>query len=227
MREDRGFACPKPRFPATAFASRCSRTPIPPPPAALAERGYSVDVIPRALEGDELARGDGGVARARRAIAHQGARGAPRHAGRMLAIGCLSVGTDQVAIADAARRGIPVFNAPHASTRSVAELALGNIVALARRLGDKNAGLHERQVGQVAGRRPRGAWTHGRHHRLRPHRPAGRAAGRGLRHARALSRHREGSCRSASRGRSPTSTPCSSRRISSRSTCPKRRARWR
>ena len=63
----------------------------------------------------------------------------------MLAIGCFSVGTDQVAIRDAARRGIPVFNAPHASTRSVAELTLGGIIALARRLGDKSNALHHRQ----------------------------------------------------------------------------------
>jgi phosphoglycerate dehydrogenase-like enzyme len=63
-------------------------------------------------------------------------------AARMLAIGCFSVGTDQVDITAAAHYGIPVFNAPHASTRSVAELTLGCIVALARRLGDKSAALH-------------------------------------------------------------------------------------
>ena len=62
----------------------------------------------------------------------------------MLAIGCFSVGTDQVAIRDAARRGIPVFNAPHASTRSVAELTIGGVIALARRLGDKSNALHHR-----------------------------------------------------------------------------------
>jgi D-3-phosphoglycerate dehydrogenase len=60
----------------------------------------------------------------------------------MLAIGCFSVGTDQVDIAAAQRRGIPVFNAPHASTRSVAELTMGCVIALARRLGDKSAALH-------------------------------------------------------------------------------------
>ncbi|MEO7966091.1 MAG: phosphoglycerate dehydrogenase, partial [Gemmatimonadaceae bacterium] len=67
------------------------------------------------------------------------------HGEKLLAIGCFSVGTDQVAIADAAQHGIPVFNAPHASTRSVAELTIGNIIALARRLGDKNLKLHRRE----------------------------------------------------------------------------------
>jgi len=108
----------------------------------LVEAGYSVEVIPRALDGEEL---DAAVAashivgiRSRTKIR------APQleHAGKLLAIGCFSVGTDQVAIADAARAGVPVFNAPHASTRSVAELTIGNIVALARRIGDKNSKLH-------------------------------------------------------------------------------------
>lgn len=112
---------------------------------ALRECGYTVDLIPRALEGDEL--------REVMAASHViGVRSRTKlrdaHlevAHRMLAIGCFSVGTDQVEIAAAARRGIPVFNAPHASTRSVAELTMGGIIALARRLGDKSAGLHNRQ----------------------------------------------------------------------------------
>ncbi|GMV11649.1 MAG: D-3-phosphoglycerate dehydrogenase [Gemmatimonadota bacterium] len=108
----------------------------------LVEAGYTVESIPRALEGDEL---DSVVAtshlvgvRSRTKIR------APQleHAGKLLAIGCFSVGTDQVSIADAARAGVPVFNAPHASTRSVAELTMGHVVALARRVGEKNLKLH-------------------------------------------------------------------------------------
>jgi D-3-phosphoglycerate dehydrogenase / 2-oxoglutarate reductase len=111
---------------------------------ALTERGYTVEVIPRALEGDELAAVIAashvlGV-RSRTKVREE----ALAHAGKMLAIGCFSVGTDQVAIRDAARRGVPVFNAPHASTRSVAELTMGAMIALARRLGDKSNALHHR-----------------------------------------------------------------------------------
>jgi D-3-phosphoglycerate dehydrogenase len=111
----------------------------------LQERGYTVEVIPRAIEGDEL--------RAVMEASHiLGVRSRTKvreehlkHARRMLAIGCLSVGTDQVSIQDAAKRGIPVFNAPHASTRSVAELTFGAVIALARRLGDKSSALHARR----------------------------------------------------------------------------------
>jgi len=111
---------------------------------ALAARGYALEVIPRALEGDELA---AVVAKSHvlgvrsRTKLHEDALA---HAGKMLAIGCFSVGTDQVAIGDAARRGIPVFNAPHASTRSVAELTVGAMIGLARRMCDKSAALHQK-----------------------------------------------------------------------------------
>ena len=37
---------------------------------------------------------------------------------------------------------MPVFNAPFSNTRSVAELVIGEIIALARQLGDRSAELH-------------------------------------------------------------------------------------
>ena len=108
----------------------------------LVEAGFSVELIARALDGDELnaviaASHIVGVRSRTKVRAAQLA-----HADGLLAIGCFSVGTDQVAINDAAQAGLPVFNAPHASTRSVAELTVGNVVALARRMGDKNLKLH-------------------------------------------------------------------------------------
>ena len=112
--------------------------------AALEERGYAVEMIPRALDGEELSEVMaashvvGVRSRTKVREAHLAA------AGRMLAIGCFSVGTDQVDTTARRKRGIPVFNAPHASTRSVAELTLGGVIALARRLGDKSAALHRR-----------------------------------------------------------------------------------
>lgn len=60
----------------------------------------------------------------------------------LLAIGCFCIGTDQVDLDEAAKRGIPVFNAPFSNTRSVAELALAEIVMLARRAAHKSQLLH-------------------------------------------------------------------------------------
>jgi D-3-phosphoglycerate dehydrogenase / 2-oxoglutarate reductase len=55
-------------------------------------------------------------------------------ADRLLAVGCFSVGTNQVDLEAARHRGIPVFNAPFSNTRSVAELTIGEIVMLLRRI---------------------------------------------------------------------------------------------
>ena len=45
-------------------------------------------------------------------------------ADRLFAVGCFSVGTNQVDLDAARLRGIPVFNAPFSNTRSVAELVV-------------------------------------------------------------------------------------------------------
>ena len=64
------------------------------------------------------------------------------HADRLLAVGCFSVGTNQVDLAAARARGIPVFNAPFSNTRSVAELVIGEIVMLLRRITPRSVGAH-------------------------------------------------------------------------------------
>lgn len=69
---------------------------------------------------------------------------------RLLAIGTFCIGTDQVALGEANTRGVPVFNAPFSSTRSVAELVIGEIIMLARQLGDRSAEVHRGQWRKVA-----------------------------------------------------------------------------
>jgi D-3-phosphoglycerate dehydrogenase len=64
------------------------------------------------------------------------------HADKLIAIGCFCIGTDQVDIAAAETRGIPVFNAPFSNTRSVAELVLAEIVMLCRGIPQRNAAAH-------------------------------------------------------------------------------------
>jgi D-3-phosphoglycerate dehydrogenase len=63
-------------------------------------------------------------------------------ADRLIAIGCFSVGTNQVDLDAARSAGIPVFNAPFSNTRSVAELTLGEIIMLLRRVFAKSAAAH-------------------------------------------------------------------------------------
>ncbi|EMK6943925.1 phosphoglycerate dehydrogenase [Vibrio cholerae] len=61
---------------------------------------------------------------------------------KLVAIGCFCIGTNQVDLNAAAKRGIPVFNAPFSNTRSVAELVLGEILLLLRGIPEKNAFAH-------------------------------------------------------------------------------------
>lgn len=60
----------------------------------------------------------------------------------LLAVGCFCIGTDQVDLGVAGRRGVPVFNSPFSNTRSVAELTIAEIIALHRRLVDKSTQMH-------------------------------------------------------------------------------------
>ncbi len=62
---------------------------------------------------------------------------------KLMAIGCFCIGTNQVDLEAAKRRGIPVFNAPYSNTRSVAELVVAEIVMLMRGIPEKNAAAHE------------------------------------------------------------------------------------
>ncbi|MFT5521203.1 MAG: D-3-phosphoglycerate dehydrogenase [Enterobacterales bacterium] len=64
------------------------------------------------------------------------------HAKRLSAIGCFCIGTNQVDLAACQKRGIPVFNAPFANTRSVAELVLAETILLMRGIPEKNAMAH-------------------------------------------------------------------------------------
>jgi D-3-phosphoglycerate dehydrogenase len=63
-------------------------------------------------------------------------------AGRLIGVGCFSVGTNQVDLDAARLRGIPVFNAPYSNTRSVAELVIGEIVMLLRRIFPRSVAAH-------------------------------------------------------------------------------------
>jgi D-3-phosphoglycerate dehydrogenase len=62
---------------------------------------------------------------------------------RLQAIGCFCIGTNQVDLSEATKKGIAVFNAPYSNTRSVAELVIGSSIMLIRRVPDKNRMAHE------------------------------------------------------------------------------------
>jgi D-3-phosphoglycerate dehydrogenase len=111
--------------------------------ATFSDRGYDeIICIPRALSEDELLGKLPGVhllgIRSRTRLSER----ALAAADRLLAIGCFCIGTSQVDIPVASRIGIPVFNAPFSSTRSVAELVMAEIIMLMRGIFPKSQSLH-------------------------------------------------------------------------------------
>ncbi|MDP9033648.1 MAG: phosphoglycerate dehydrogenase [Myxococcota bacterium] len=74
------------------------------------------------------------------------------NARRLLSVGCFCIGTNQVDLRAANKRGIPVFNAPFSNTRSVAEMITAEIVMLARHLGDRVREMHGGQWRKVSTR---------------------------------------------------------------------------
>jgi D-3-phosphoglycerate dehydrogenase / 2-oxoglutarate reductase len=109
----------------------------------LAKEGYEVETLPRALGEDELIDALRGVSllgiRSSTHVTERVLSAAPD----LVAIGAFCIGVNQVDLVAASRRGVAVFNAPFSNTRSVVELALAEIIAMARRLPEKNALMHE------------------------------------------------------------------------------------
>ncbi|MEZ7844572.1 MAG: phosphoglycerate dehydrogenase [Rhodospirillales bacterium] len=61
----------------------------------------------------------------------------------LMAVGCFSVGTNQIDLDAARHKGIPVFNAPFSNTRSVAELTMAEVVMLFRRTFQRSTAAHK------------------------------------------------------------------------------------
>ena len=66
-----------------------------------------------------------------------------QEAPKLFSIGCFCIGTNQVDSDAAERAGVPVFNAPFANTRSVAELVLAEMILLLRRVPEKSHLAHQ------------------------------------------------------------------------------------
>jgi D-3-phosphoglycerate dehydrogenase len=66
-----------------------------------------------------------------------------KYATKLQAIGCFCIGTNQVNIQAATKKGVVVFNAPYSNTRSVAELVIGASIILIRKILDKNNAAHK------------------------------------------------------------------------------------
>jgi D-3-phosphoglycerate dehydrogenase len=108
----------------------------------LTERGIELITAKGALDEDELIDALAGVQllgiRSKTQVTREVLAAAPD----LVAIGAFCIGTNQIDLLAAAEHGVVVFNAPFSNTRSVVELAIAEIISMARHLTDKNADLH-------------------------------------------------------------------------------------
>ena len=105
--------------------------------------GFVVHNRPGSLGEDELIEALQGMSmvgiRSNTKVTEKVLAGAPE----LLAVGAFCIGTNQIDLDAAAQRGIAAFNAPYSNTRSVVELVIGEIIALARRLPEKTSRMHD------------------------------------------------------------------------------------
>ena len=108
----------------------------------LESEGYLVETLGGALDEDELIERIGDVTllgiRSKTQVTARVLANAPR----LAAVGAFCIGTDQIDLPVATGSGVAVFNAPFSNTRSVVELAISEIIALTRRLTEKNSAMH-------------------------------------------------------------------------------------
>jgi len=108
----------------------------------LASQGIEVETRKGALDENELIEAAQGVQLLGIRSKTQATRRVIESLPELLAIGAFSIGTNQIDLDAAAEHSIVVFNAPYSNTRSVVELAIAEIINLARHLGDHSSNMH-------------------------------------------------------------------------------------
>lgn len=108
----------------------------------LAEEGYQVETHKGAMDEKELSERIKDVSiLGIRSKTHL-TKKVLENANRLIVIGAFCIGTNQIDLEECLKKGIAVFNAPFSNTRSVVELAIGEIIMLQRGIMDKSNDLH-------------------------------------------------------------------------------------
>ncbi len=109
----------------------------------LKQEGYQVETVSSGYDEDELCEKIKDVSilgiRSKTVISKK----VLQHANRLMAIGAFCIGTNHIDLKACQDRGVVVFNAPFSNTRSVVELAIGEIIMLIRNIPDKSQGMHK------------------------------------------------------------------------------------
>lgn len=106
------------------------------------QEGYPVERLATALDEEELCQRIADVSILGIRSKTQLTARVLEHASRLIAVGAFCIGTNQIDLSYCTQRGIAVFNAPYSNTRSVVELAIGQMIMLLRGIMQKNQAAH-------------------------------------------------------------------------------------
>ncbi len=109
----------------------------------LKDEGYQVEVHPSGMTEEELSVAIKDVSILGIRSKTNVTENVLKNAKRLLAVGAFCIGTNQIDLTAALKKGVAVFNAPFSNTRSVVELALAEIILLMRNLPDKMSAMHQ------------------------------------------------------------------------------------
>jgi D-3-phosphoglycerate dehydrogenase / 2-oxoglutarate reductase len=111
--------------------------------AAMRAEGFNVETYPAAMTEDELCEKIKNVSVLGIRSKTQVTAKVLENANRLMVIGAFCIGTNQIDLKTATKKGIAVFNAPFSNTRSVVELAIAEMIMLIRNIPDKSNNMHK------------------------------------------------------------------------------------
>ena len=116
----------------------------------LSEDGFSVELIEQSLSEDELIEKIKGVhvlgIRSKTKLTPK----VLDAANKLLVVGAFCIGTTQIDLDYCKKKGVVVFNAPYSNTRSVVELAIGQIIMLFRNVFPRSTEIHNGKWNKTA-----------------------------------------------------------------------------
>jgi Phosphoglycerate dehydrogenase and related dehydrogenases len=104
--------------------------------------GFNVETYPAGLDEDELCEKIKNISVLGIRSKTQVTAKVLESANRLMVIGAFCIGTNQIDLKAATKKGVAVFNAPFSNTRSVVELAIAEMIMLMRNIPDKSAKMH-------------------------------------------------------------------------------------
>ncbi len=108
----------------------------------LSKEGFSVETVKHSLSEDELVEKIKGIHVLGIRSKTQVTERVLNAADKLMVVGAFCIGTTQIDLNACRKRGVVVFNAPYSNTRSVVELAIGEIIMLMRSVFPRSTEIH-------------------------------------------------------------------------------------